>query len=95
MLPLRTVEHAGSESEIKTQGTWGKPCFTLRFSLFQHCLQHGDGNNFMGKKGTHESCTVGAGLLQDLSVLHRHHSWDTEHRVGDAGAGTDQHLLLE
>lgn len=29
MFPPRMVEHAGSEFEIKTQGTWGKPHFTL------------------------------------------------------------------
>lgn len=34
MFPPRMVKHAGSESEIKTQGTWGKPCFTLWFPCF-------------------------------------------------------------
>lgn len=45
------MEHAGSESEIKTQGTWGKPCFTLCFPCLPGCSQHGDRNNFTGKKG--------------------------------------------
>lgn len=82
MFPPRTVEHAGSGSEIKTQGTWGKPGFTLWFpcsstawlavhsSVMETILQE--------KKGMHQSLTLGTGLLQDLKVLHKQHSWDTE-----------------
>lgn len=85
MFPPRMVEHAGSESEIKTQGTWGKPCFTLWFPCSSTAwLAAGSmvtETIFTGKKGMHESSTLGTGLFQDLKVLHKHHSWDMENKA--------------
>lgn len=86
MFPPRTVEHAGSESEIKTQGTWGKPGFTLWFPCSSNAwlAVHSTVTETIlkGKKGgMHESSALGIGLLQGLKVLHKPHSWDTESKA--------------